>query len=459
MVKDSDSKHVSQELSEVDNNYHMSSREELGTLFDAIETRCKSAKIDCGLVKRDEIVRQIRIKLPAGRNTKELTIRDTGSATMLLNTPFEYMNCLSSYRAYFSYESGSIEAMIDTGRHTGLPSSFIYRRLQESLHRGKPREKRQSEPSRLQFAQEDERFQGITLTVGTATQEFSTLETLRLARSINLDRPFSPLTVRIEGLSISNHEQATSLLETIGNSALFQIDLLTGIPLYLAIETENEIRPRHLYGSGEKITLTFPKYQYNAKSMSLYWYASTARGMPLLQYLAYYQVIEFSFPAFANKATYDIVKRMLKDPAYHRDPDAHIGRLLNTLKPFVSKGGYGEERPSLLETIRNCVTDTELRAFFSENQERLEFFKSKSHIITSTKISVNSEKADIVSETANRIYEIRCKIVHTKSAEVGGQKELILPFSSQAQNLGFDIELIQFLARNVLVATATPLII
>src|SRR5947209_7130521 len=47
---------------------------------------------------------------------------------------------------------------------------------------------------------------------------------------------------------------------------------------------------------------------------------------------------------------------------------------------------------------------------------------------------------DIVDSTALRIYEIRCKIVHTKSTELDAQGDILLPFSKESQKLQFDIE-------------------
>lgn len=58
-------------------------------------------------------------------------------------------------------------------------------------------------------------------------------------------------------------------------------------------------------------------------------------------------------------------------------------------------------------------------------------------------------------EVADRMYEIRCRIVHTKGSE--GEMELLLPFSTEAKRLGYDIELIEFIARKVIVAASRPL--
>jgi len=63
----------------------------------------------------------------------------------------------------------------------------------------------------------------------------------------------------------------------------------------------------------------------------------------------------------------------------------------------------------------------------------------------------------LVHQASQRVYEIRCKIVHTKGSESGSAAEVILPFSNEAKKLSHDIDLVKFLARKVLIATARPL--
>jgi hypothetical protein len=55
---------------------------------------------------------------------------------------------------------------------------------------------------------------------------------------------------------------------------------------------------------------------------------------------------------------------------------------------------------------------------------------------------------DFPKDVATRIYEIRCRIVHTKS---GYDEEPLLPFDPEIRYLRFDVDLIQFLARKVLI--------
>jgi hypothetical protein len=68
---------------------------------------------------------------------------------------------------------------------------------------------------------------------------------------------------------------------------------------------------------------------------------------------------------------------------------------------------------------------------------------------------VKNETSDFIAEVSERIYEIRCRIVHTKSNE--GNFEVLLPYSNEVKELNFDLELIEFLSRKILIASSRPL--
>ncbi len=426
-----------------------------------LEERCKDGGIECELIEHSS-PRQggIQIYLPAGREKISLTVRNNLSAELLLCVPFESIHGLNEYRAFYSYDDGYIEAMIETGLRFEPPSSFLLGRLQRILSDQNGTSEENYERERIVFPPDEKRFPNVRVSIGYSTYTFFVLELLR--RPMFLRSRFRnvlrPLTIRIEGVSISNYEQVKSVLEKFANAVFFQLDLLAGSPMHLALNREmsSMARPRRRLRFSGEANLSFPKYQYDAKPMSLYWYASMAEGMPLLQYLAYYQVIEFYFPMFAEKAMHKIVQRMLKDPSFDVNRDIDISRLLASLKPYLAKDGFGNEQSALLATVRECVTEQELRDFFAEDESMIDFYKTNSQLISAEKISVESSKADIVTQVAKRIYDIRCKIVHTKSSAKSGQSDLLLPFSKEAQYLGFDIELVRFIARKVLIASSRP---
>ena len=68
---------------------------------------------------------------------------------------------------------------------------------------------------------------------------------------------------------------------------------------------------------------------------------------------------------------------------------------------------------------------------------------------------MKNETSDFIAEVSERIYEIRCRIVHTKSNE--GNFEVLLPYSNEVKELNFDLELIEFLSRKILIASSRPL--
>jgi hypothetical protein len=117
----------------------------------------------------------------------------------------------------------------------------------------------------------------------------------------------------------------------------------------------------------------------------------------------------------------------------------------------------GDERSQLRATIAECIDPDSIREFVSVDENRKNFFSSKTKGITEHKIPVANPNLDLRNDVADRIYDIRCKIVHTKSDGQNGEVELLLPFSKEAEQLYYDIELVQYIAQQVLIAASSPL--
>ena len=77
--------------------------------------------------------------------------------------------------------------------------------------------------------------------------------------------------------------------------------------------------------------------------------------------------------------------------------------------------------------------------------------------LSTVKISLDDPNRDLREAIAERIYDIRCRIVHTKSDGGQTRSEVLLPFSKEADDLVVDVDLIQYIARQVLIATSTKL--
>jgi hypothetical protein len=178
--------------------------------------------------------------------------------------------------------------------------------------------------------------------------------------------------------------------------------------------------------------------------------------MPLLQFLAFYQVVEFYYPRFSNVEARKKLTSILKDPTFRSERDEHVDRLTSAI--VVSRSGaIGDERSQLRSVINHCLDPDELRNFLQSDPDRESHFSGKNAKPKFHKIPLQNKSLDVRNDVSDRIYDIRCKIIHTKNEPRNGDMDLILPFSSEAELITHDIDLIQFIAKSVLVSTSAPI--
>ncbi len=345
---------------------------------------------------------------------------------------------LGDYMGICCYADGTIEAGI---RAVGLMASPSY--LLRRLFENEDRDYNTVEPIILK---QDDTETSLTISLGKPSDELQAFGHVAGWRT--------RFSVRITNSMAQTHEKALRTLEHLSNAIFFQIELQIGIPLSLQRERPRRTRGRQGLPKRDRHDLKFPECEYDPQPMSLFWYAKSARGMPLLQFLAYYQVLEFYMPTYSNHEAIGKVRNILKDPRFSPDKDPQIARILASLRP--SSRGFGDERSQFEAVLRRCVSPEELRAFYTSSKSRKEYYDKNFKSIASQKIPLQNKASDLLTETAIRLYEIRCRIVHTKDDSDRELKPL-LPYSKETFDLHSDIELIEFIATAVLVASSTAM--
>lgn len=396
-----------------------------------LEARCKKAGIEfkAGVDKAGES--DHIFKFGEGRGKRILVIWDQNDLVKLDAIEFEKYTFLSGLQAICNYEAGTIEAMVDS-----VGSDRNIQLLFKKLFGMNIRDARSAGAELCVEVLEGD----PEVKFGLPTEAFTVLT--------NTTGPI--ITIKISKLSIRQHDEALKYLTTIAGSLLFQLDLSSGIPL--AIKRVGGIRRKTIRLDPPPV-LTFPRVEFDSAPLSLYWYGRSAVGMPLLQYLAFYQVIEFYFPRYSQSEAHRKLKSVLKDPTFRAEKDSDVARLLDAI--HISKSGaFGDERSQLKAVLEECTYSDEIKSFISRDRGRLDFFSVKSKA-SYHKININSEGGDLRLDVSRRIYEIRCKIVHTKSDARDLEIKMLLPFSVEADQLQFDIELIQYVAQKVLIAGGT----
>ena len=402
-----------------------------------------------------EIIPRLIFEIPAAKEKHIcILVYEDESLDQALGCDFEKFRFIKGYEAIWSSELGIIEAEVG---NVGSSSRFFFNRLYKLINKPEKNEEedREEEITNINSPSISE----YQISMGFCTQEFAFLTGSRVSGPMG--RNLKRISFKISNSKATTHDKSKELLEKIANSLFFQIDLAYEMPISLQAQQEGFLerrnkRLRKRMFADETATISEPKYEYDIEPISLYWYAKESMNMPIFQYLAFYQTIEFYFPVYSSFEAKQKIQSLIKDPRFNANRDADISKIISTIK--LSSGGksFGSERDQIKSTIKACTDNAELLAFFNSDENRYNFYsENKGKDISSQKIYVNNETADFITEVSERIYEIRCRIVHSKASE--GDFDVLLPYSSEVKKLNFDLELIEFISRKVLIASSRPM--
>jgi len=403
-------------------------------------SRCKDAKIEYDEQEENEEYDSLfSVSLQAGRKKRDIYFEGEEDIDEFLKIDFENYSFLDRYDAIYSPSLKIIEALIYPlqGTTATLYRSILhYRKIFRNIDRN-------DLPS---LTLTDSKNEDNIVSIGPCSNEFELLTQNKASRT----RRYPFVTIKLGGFKVDKHITARNILERISQSIFFQIDLKYKVPINLSIYSTPKIR----FGVGfrGKLELDYPTREFDEDALSLYWYAKSAKNMPLQKFLAFYQVLEFYYPNFTKISAKKKVKNLLLDPSFNIDKDKDLNRLLVVVESNLPD--TTDERSQLYSTLEECVDSSELKGFFIPKKIR-EFFLKKDKTITEVTIPLNDTKADIIKSVASRVYDIRCRIVHTK--DISGATKPLLPNSQGAENLNEDIKLLEFLAKKVIISASAPL--
>ncbi len=427
--------------------------------FDKIKTRCEAAGLVIGehdADPRDDVpAALLMLEFPRGRTTDEVWIQDGFPVQRLLDEPFERYRLIEGLEGHWSPEDKVIECALVS--IISPPAFFpatrevesVLEKLGQKHDRGTPLDPRR----RVEFDSDLD----ISISIGPCSNTHGILHLFEFGTAEFEDvEAYRPPTLRIEGVEVATHDGAVEQLRRVARSLLFQLDLVFEMPLALKRHLVGKDFPwiRRKHKTAESLPTV--KFDYDPKPMSLYWHGKSAAEMPSLQFLAYYQVLEFYFLAYSDAEASRTLRNVLKDPTFDPTRDADVAKLLRALKVGGKGRDYRKEVEQLEVTIRHCVNADELRDFLILDEDRYKFYTSdKAKNIVRERLPVREKSADHREPVAKRIYAIRNRIVHTK----GGfeDEEPLFPFDPATKYLWHDIDLVEFLARKALIASNRPL--
>lgn len=408
-------------------------------ILNELENRCKNANIKIARKKDYEGSFYPSVGMPCGRKTRWVDISMPFELERFLSLKFEDYVFLGDYSAVCNYKKGIIECALVPCGFEFLPSMY---------------------DKEIFWDDED---QGVDLRdIGLRKSQQDTMEMRIIWFSQLLDK-LCPgeleggeyYAMRIQGIEFSTHEEALSLLEKISSSVLFQAEEATGVALEVLRKPSAKAWRVTPNFRKFRSCLQFPKYQYDQVPLSLYWYGRGASRMPLLEYLAYYQVIEYYFPVYSLEQACRKIEIIIKNPSFGVDRD--MDKIRNIIRTEKSSG-LENEQSQLKATINACIMDeSDLRELISGLHQKGDSPLTMKTSLSQQQLSLHENAPAVQEQVAARIYDIRCKIVHTKKGGKEGEAELLLPYSKEAGLLYDDIILIRFVAQRVLIAASRPL--
>ncbi|MGH2973961.1 MAG: hypothetical protein ACRDLL_03725 [Solirubrobacterales bacterium] len=411
----------------------MAEDESIAQAFQELCQRCEAAGIPFDDLEADEDdeddERVVLMEFPAGKGTRVVGV-DESDVTAFLRIPFESYSFLGRYDAIMSTADGAIEAYVESAEQGPIKRH------------------------RLVEQDGDGNFPDPLISIKGDGLELSLAHPSDAGRL--LVYPVGSYSLHIKGLRLEHHADAVEALEKLANSLFFDLDSRRNVPLVLRRRRFFRRRPSAVTRSNAPLPNGAPKSEFDREPMELYWYGRSAGRMPLLQFLAYYQILEFYFDKYSQAERRRRIQLIVRDPGFEPHDDRDIGRILQAVGNSGRRAGFVDERSQLKATIGACADPERLRAIAFGKRNK-EFFETKSSGLTDKVIRSSMQDGDLLEAVSNRIYDIRCKIVHTKEQGGGEDVSLLLPFSPEAEQLGPDIELLKAIVRSTLVNASRPL--
>ncbi|GAB2767865.1 hypothetical protein GCM10027020_20890 [Nocardioides salsibiostraticola] len=389
----------------------------------------------------------LRVEYPSGREVRRVTYAPQ-DAVFLEGIDLASVRFLPDLLAIVNTLTGDIEAQVRTrNMTTNLRRIPGFEELESVENDGEEPAEETPFFRRVRNWRLCVERDGVKLELGTASDYF------RAVRGIS--RRSNVVTLKLSGLEHEKTDATAESLRKLSDSFFFDLDVRYGavIELVAGWSRTNRIRLRP-----DSVTrpADFPVNRYPSQPIGLYRYGRSAQGLPLLSFLAFYQVLEYFFPIFTQDEVTRKVQQTIRNPLFDASDNLSIVRLVEAMRPTIKFGM--SEREQLRAAIRRCLDgDSILRYINSSEMAKDHFCNKKQAVAGLLPLRMGSSNADIRDQVADRIYDIRCRIVHTKSDGGEGGVELLMPTGPEARSLAPDIELVRLAAQEAIIAGASPL--
>lgn len=303
----------------------------------------------------------------------------------------------------------------------------------------------QATPLYTDFFRFDERFLGFVL-----RDEPRFRRSRQRAYKIR-DRLYRPLTIQVANLEGETAAdivpESTHLIE----SCLFEVAYLKDVALWLRQEWFPR-RPRFQdFGrdrSDPDHRPKVPEHTYNP-DLIRFFQLGVSTDVPELQFLAYYQVLEYFFVTVSDDVLYQKLRNRIQEPGFIPDPQ----RLDRVVQDVLGHTREADETKMLRNVLDRFVPEDDVINFIQDYEDyvRQPHYTARRTLFGEA-VEVPLKSGHVHGNVAKTIKSVRNALVHSSDRHERNPRHV--PFSDTGAIVAAEIPLIRFLAERVLISTA-----
>jgi len=247
-------------------------------------------------------------------------------------------------------------------------------------------------------------------------------------------------TLKVAYRRAMDRERIGRSSEDTARSLIYELDVRNGIVMELDAPSAGLDIPlgRRLPEAYRRIR--YPRTPVRYEVSVLFGFASQASNDPPQAFLSYYQALEYFIPTAIRQNAIKNVRRELRDPAFDEADDTSLLRIIK-----AAEGPRTAAEPNQLRIVVNeYVRASRLEEFFDRDWG--DYFSHKGPIAGVAPINVRNANLSLPNQVADRVYQIRNRLVHAKDDPKFGDARVLLPRSTASNALTPDVLLVRLLA-------------
>lgn len=267
-------------------------------------------------------------------------------------------------------------------------------------------------------------------------------------------------SAKVFNIGATSVEDALRRSDQIMSDILFQLSCLKDIPLSPAtIAPWGERQKSASMFKYDKVAkgtnFDLPKATFN-QDVVKYYLLGLSSNDPTLQFLAFYQVLEYYFDLISNQKLFKQISQRIKDPKFIPD-DQNLDILV---KDILTHKRVTKELEKLTLVLNEYVDADDLVSFIKEYED---FHKTKHYFkkreVFGEEVNVSPNPNEATYGVARTIKAIRNALVHSSDKFEGKYEDGCrhIPFSETTEIVRAEIPLIKFLAQKVIIGTSKPI--